>query len=92
MSFQYHCSQLHIGRVYRNGIIFTVDGGNSQAQALAIRDGRIVYVGSNQGLSGYIGSATTTVDLKGRFLMPGLVDGHMHPLVAGSQLLKCNLN
>ena len=33
-----------------------------------------------------------TVDLKGRFLMPGLIDGHMHPLEAGLQLLKCNLN
>jgi len=32
------------------------------------------------------------VDLKGRFLMPGLIDGHMHPLEAGLQLLKCNLN
>jgi predicted amidohydrolase YtcJ len=32
------------------------------------------------------------VDLEGRFLMPGLIDGHMHPLEAGAALLKCNLN
>jgi predicted amidohydrolase YtcJ len=79
-------------RVYRNGIIFTADAGNSHAQALAIRDGRIIYVGSNQGVAPYIAPKTATVDLDGRFLMPGLIDGHMHPLVAGSQLLKCNLN
>jgi predicted amidohydrolase YtcJ len=79
-------------RAYRNGIIFTADGSSSQVQALAIRDGRIIYVGSNQGLAPYIDAKTATVDLAGRFLMPGLIDGHMHPLDAGSQLLKCNLN
>lgn len=79
-------------RVYRNGVIFIANAGNSHAEALAIRDGRIVYVGSNQALARYIGPATITVDLKGRFLMPGLIDGHMHPLEAGAALLKCNLN
>jgi predicted amidohydrolase YtcJ len=79
-------------RVYRNGIIFTADAGKVTAEALAIRDGRIVYVGNNQGLAPFVGPATTSVDLKGRFLMPGLIDGHMHPLEAGVQLLKCSLN
>ena len=79
-------------RVYRNGVIFTADSQNSQAQALAIRDGCVVYVGKNQGLKPFIGPNTVDVDLHGRFAMPGLVDGHMHPLEAGMQLLKCNLN
>jgi predicted amidohydrolase YtcJ len=79
-------------RVYRNGVIFTADAGNGTAEALAIRDGRIVYVGSNQGLAPFVGAATVLVDLKRQFLMPGLVDGHMHPLEAGTQLLKCSLN
>jgi predicted amidohydrolase YtcJ len=79
-------------RVYRNGIVFTADAKHSRAEALAILDGRIVYVGSNQGLDGYVGPRTVDVDLKGRFLMPGVIDGHMHPLEAGAQLLKCNLN
>ena len=79
-------------RVYRNGVIFTSDAGNGTAEAVALRDGRIVYVGGNQGLSPFVGPATVSVDLKGRFLMPGLVDGHMHPLEAGTQLLKCSLN
>ena len=78
--------------VYRNGVIFTADARHSTAQAIAIREGRIVYVGADQGLAPFIGSATATIDLKGRFLMPGLVDGHVHPLEAGLQLLKCNLN
>jgi predicted amidohydrolase YtcJ len=79
-------------RVYLNGVIFTADAGNSYAEALAIRDGRIVYVGSDQGLTLYIGAATVSVNLKGRFVMPGLIDGHMHPLEGGAALLKCNLN
>jgi predicted amidohydrolase YtcJ len=79
-------------RVYRNGIIFTADARHPTAEALAIRDGRIVYVGNDQGLVPFVGGATVTIDLKGRFLMPGLVDGHMHPLEAGLQLLKCSLD
>ena len=79
-------------RVYRNGIIFTADARNTTAEALAIRDGRIIFVGSNQGVAPFVGAGTVSVDLKGRFLMPGLIDGHMHPLEAGAQLLKCSLN
>jgi predicted amidohydrolase YtcJ len=79
-------------RVYRNGVIFTADAQHRTAEALAIRDGRILYIGNNQGLAPFVGSATVTIDLKRRFLMPSLVDGHMHPLEAGLQLLKCSLN
>jgi len=79
-------------RVYRNGVIFTADANQSSAEAIAIRNGRIIYVGGNDGLGRYIGAATINVDLKGRFLMPGLIDGHMHPLEAGATLLKCNLH
>ena len=71
------------GRVYRNGVVFTADSQNGIAEAVAIRDGRIVYVGSNQGVEPFIGAASTVIDLKGKFLMPGLEDGHMHPLEAG---------
>ena len=79
-------------RVYRNGVIFTADAKSGHAEALAIRNGRLVFVGLDAGVTAYVGPATTVVDLKGGFLMPGLVDGHMHPLEAGSQLLKCSLN
>jgi predicted amidohydrolase YtcJ len=79
-------------RVYLNGVIFTADAQNRMAQAVAIRGGRIIYVGSNQDAAPFVGATTTSEDLKGRFLMPGLVDGHMHPLEAGTQLLKCSLN
>jgi predicted amidohydrolase YtcJ len=76
---------------YRNGYVYTVDAKDSVQQALAIVKGRIVYVGSNAGVAAYIGPRTRSVDLGGRMLMPGLVDGHMHPAVGGASLLKCNL-
>jgi predicted amidohydrolase YtcJ len=79
-------------RVYRHGVVFTADAKGSEAEAVAIRDGRIVFVGRDADVAAWVGPATVSVDLAGRFLMPGLIDGHMHPLEAGGQLLKCSLN
>lgn len=78
--------------VYRNGYIYTVDAKDSVQQALAVRGGRIVYVGDNEGAKAYAGKKTETIDLHGRMLMPGLIDGHMHPQSGGSRLLNCSLN
>src|SRR5262249_21577041 len=87
-----HGTSAPAGRVYRNGVVFTSAAQDKTAQAVAIRDGRIAYVGSNEGVAPFIGARTAVVDLKGRFVMPGLIDGHMHPLEAGTVLLKCSLN
>jgi predicted amidohydrolase YtcJ len=76
---------------YRNGYVYTVDAKDRVQQALAILNGRIVYVGNDAGVSAYVGPRTHVIDLGGRMLMPGLVDGHMHPLTGGASLLKCNL-
>ena len=78
--------------VYRNGKIYTVDARSSVQEALAVREGRIVYVGDAAGAEDFNGSGTKVVDLGGRMMMPGLVDGHMHPLAGGLELLVCNLN
>lgn len=79
-------------RVYRNGRIFSADSHHAMAQAIAIRDGRIVFIGTNEAATNFIGPSTKVTDLKGRFLMPGLIDGHMHPLEAGLKLRKCSLD
>jgi predicted amidohydrolase YtcJ len=78
--------------VYVNAYVYTVDARESIHEALAVRDGRIAYVGSNAGARALAGSATRVVDVQQHLLMPGLVDGHMHPLDGGTVLLKCNLN
>src|SRR5262245_53659293 len=76
---------------YRNAVVFTAASGAAAASAFAVRDGHIVYVGDEKGLAAYTGPGTAQEDLGGRFVMPGLIDGHMHPLEAGLGLLKCSL-
>ncbi|MET0266698.1 MAG: amidohydrolase [Duganella sp.] len=78
--------------IYRNGYVYTVDAKDSVQQALAVRGGRIVYVGSDAGAQAFAGKRTTVIDLHGKMLMPGLVDAHMHPQSGGSRLLNCSLD
>jgi len=78
--------------VYVNGYVYTVDRSDSVQEALAVRNGRIAYVGSSARARAVAGATTPVIDLRGRVLMPGLVDGHMHPLDGGTVLLKCNLD
>ncbi|MEV0586114.1 amidohydrolase [Nonomuraea sp. NPDC050310] len=76
--------------VLRNGFIYTVDKRDSVAKALAVRDGRIVYVGTNAGAGKYIGEGTEVIDLKGRMVMPGLHEGHIHD-ISRSDRKRCDL-
>lgn len=78
--------------IYRNGYVYTVDAKDSVQQALAVRAGRIVYVGDDAGAQALAGKQTRVIDLQGRMLMPGLIDGHMHPQSGGSRLLNCSLD
>jgi predicted amidohydrolase YtcJ len=76
----------------RNGAVYTVDGARSWAQAVAIRAGRIVYVGTDGGLASYRGAHTRVVDLHGRMLLPGFQDAHIHPISGGIQADSCDLS
>jgi predicted amidohydrolase YtcJ len=64
--------------VFVNGKVFTADGGSTLAQGFAIKDGRFIAVGSPDALRQHVGPATKVVDLGGRFVTPGLADGHLH--------------
>jgi predicted amidohydrolase YtcJ len=65
-------------RVFLNGNIYTVDEAFSTASALAVKDGRFIYVGSDAGVQGHIGPLTFVSDLEGRTVIPGLHDAHIH--------------
>jgi len=67
--------------VLTNGQIYTVDENQPWAEAVVIRDGDFVYVGSNAGATAY--AADNTTDLGGRMVIPGIVDGHTHPGLYG---------
>ncbi len=70
--------------VLRDGSIHLVDRAMSVVSALAIRQGRVLFVGSSEAVEDYIGADTAVIDLEGRTVLPGLHDVHLHPLEAGS--------
>ena len=77
--------------VFKNGYVYTVNPGQRTAHAVAVRSGKIQYVGSNRGVRAFIGRKTEVVDLKGKMLMPSFADGHAHPSAAVSFLYAANL-
>jgi predicted amidohydrolase YtcJ len=77
--------------VFRNGKVLTV-AGTGDAEAVAVSADRIAYVGSSSGAQALIGPGTEVIDLHGRTLMPGIHDGHVHPLAGGVQLTKPTFN
>lgn len=73
--------------VYRNGNIYTVDEKQPTATALAVKGDRLVYVGGEDGVNAYIGTDTKVIDLKGKTVVPGIAEGHMHIAGLGQSLL-----
>jgi cyanophycinase len=78
--------------VFTHGYVYTVDNVMPTARALAVRAGQIVYIGDDEGAQALVGPKTRRIDLAGRMLMPGLIDGHMHPQVGGLRMRDCNLD
>jgi hypothetical protein len=74
--------------ILSNGKIITVDERFTIAQAVAIRGERIVAVGTNQDVARLAGPSTKRIDLRGKSVIPGLIDNHMHLLRAGQTWLK----
>ena len=78
--------------IYSGGPIVTVDDARPSAEALAVKDGKILAVGAKSELEkAHKGSATRLVDLGGRALLPGFIDAHGHAFNAGVQKLAANL-
>src|SRR5437016_1577664 len=69
--------------ILHNGRITTLDRQIPEAQAVAIRGGRFVAVGTDQELMARADAATKRIDLNGRRVIPGLIDSHMHVIRGG---------
>ena len=69
--------------IYKGGHIYTVDPVDPSAEAIAVRGNQIVYVGPVKDVAGWQGPGTRIVNLDGGMLMPGFVDAHAHPELAG---------
>jgi len=77
--------------IYRGGDIVTVDEDRPTAEAVAVRDGTILAVGDEAEVLAHKGPGTEIVDLEGKTLAPGLIDGHAHFFGFGVQAVAANL-
>jgi len=68
---------------FKNGRVITVNDNDEIAEALAVKDNKIVFVGPEAELNNIIDEQTEVIDLAGRTLMPGIIDSHFHPILAG---------
>jgi len=75
-----------------NGRIYTVNEKQPWAEALAIRDAKILAVGSAKDIEAYHGSSTKIIDAKGQLVLPGFEDCHIHFMDGSLGLLQVNLN
>jgi predicted amidohydrolase YtcJ len=78
--------------IFVNGAVYTVDAARRWAPAVAVKDGRIALVGSDDAVADLRGGHTEVIDLGGRMLLPGFQDAHVHPVFGGLDMLHCDLH
>ena len=77
--------------VITNGRIYTVDNARPEASALAVRGGRVQFVGSAAEAKALTGPSTLVIDLHGATVIPGIIDAHAHLLGLGNTLQRVNV-
>ncbi|MFE7376015.1 amidohydrolase [Bacillus cereus] len=77
-------NQLPKNVVFKNGTIYTSNEKQDVVEAVAVKEGKITFVGSNKDVEEFINEDTKVVDLQGRFILPGFVDNHNHIFEAKS--------
>jgi predicted amidohydrolase YtcJ/glyoxylase-like metal-dependent hydrolase (beta-lactamase superfamily II) len=83
-----HKAPLVADTVYINGNIYTVDTHFNRVQAMAIKDGKFIAVGRNVKILKYLGKDTTVINLKGKTVLPGLWDSHLHVTSTAQALVR----
>ena len=84
---------MHADMVLVNGKIVMMDSQESTAEAVAVKYGRLLKVGKNKEVQGLVGEDTRVIDLKGRCVIPGLIDSHCHMMNVGAgRLLYVDLS
>jgi predicted amidohydrolase YtcJ len=78
--------------VITGGRVFTADPARSWAEALAVRDGRIVAIGGDRDVRPLVGPRSRVIELRGRTVTPGFQDAHVHPPHGGLYRLRCELH
>ena len=78
--------------VLTGGSVFTADTASTVVEAVAVRDGRISWVGPADEAEAQAGPETQVLDLEGRTVLPGFQDAHLHPAEGGLSALRCDLH
>lgn len=78
--------------VLENVNVFTVDKVNEEAEAIAIKNGKFVYVGDKEGVQAYKGPKTKVMHLDNQLLLPGIIDGHVHAYLKVEELYCLDLS
>jgi len=78
-------------RIWTGGTVLTMNDAAMRAEAVAVKEGRIIAVGDADSVMRYRGSETDVVDLQGRTMLPGFVDSHGHVFMGGLQAMSANL-
>ena len=78
-------------RAYVNGTVFTADPDQPWAHGFAVREGRIVAVGSDADVVDALGSGAEVVDLNATLVVPGFIDGHFHTVMTGEAARRVDL-
>lgn len=78
-------------KVFTNGIIYTVDDQNPKVEAVAVKDGLILAVGTTEEIQKFVGEATEVIDLQGKTMTPGLIESHAHLMGIGYNKLEIDL-
>jgi predicted amidohydrolase YtcJ len=77
--------------VFINGIVYTVDETNPKAEAVAVKDGLILAVGTTAEIQEYIGENTEVIDLEAKTMTPGFIESHAHLMGIGYNKLELDL-
>lgn len=77
--------------IYSGGVVITMNDQQPQAEAVAVSDGKIIFVGSDEEVKAYLHPGTQQVNLLGRSLLPGFIDAHGHVSTVGLQAMSANL-
>src|SRR5262249_18061073 len=75
-----------------HGRIHTQDPHRTVVEALAVRGNTIVALGSDREITALIGPDTRNIDLRGRTVLPGIIDAHTHPAASAQDVDKCSLH
>ncbi|MEM2126714.1 MAG: amidohydrolase family protein [Candidatus Bathyarchaeia archaeon] len=78
-------SEVAADLVLLGGKVVTIDPKNRVAEAVAVKNGRIIKVGSDEDVKMLVGPSTKVIDLKGRLVLPGFIDSHEHCITRGLQ-------